>query len=47
MTAYAEYAVTGYELEVIDYLLKPVTSDQFHRSIHKFLNLPAEKLEMQ
>ncbi|HEY8894754.1 MAG TPA: response regulator transcription factor [Niastella sp.] len=38
-TAYAEYAVTGFELEAIDYLLKPVTLERFTKSINKLLKL--------
>lgn len=38
-TAYAEYAVTGFELEAIDYLLKPVTIERFTKSINKLLKL--------
>ncbi|QDW21102.1 LytTR family DNA-binding domain-containing protein [Flavobacterium sp. KBS0721] len=35
-TAYREYAIEGYELNVIDYLLKPITFDRFFASIEKF-----------
>ncbi|NIF06239.1 response regulator transcription factor [Chryseobacterium sp. Tr-659] len=35
-TAYREYAIEGYELNVIDYLLKPITFDRFFVSIEKF-----------
>lgn len=35
-TAYAEYAVASYELEAVDYLLKPITYERFTQSINKF-----------
>lgn len=34
-TAYAEYALEGYEHNVIDYLLKPITFDRFQKSALK------------
>lgn len=36
-TAFSEFAVRSYELEAVDYLLKPVTFDRFEKSINKFL----------
>ncbi|KFF19913.1 LytR/AlgR family response regulator transcription factor [Flavobacterium hydatis] len=44
-TAYREYAIEGYELNVIDYLLKPITFDRFFVSIEKFKQLQAPKKE--
>lgn len=35
-TAYSEYAVQSYELDAIDYLLKPITLERFNRSMEKF-----------
>lgn len=36
-TAYAEYAAESYDLDAIDYLVKPVGFERFERSIKKFL----------
>lgn len=45
-TAYREYAIEGYELNVIDYLLKPITFDRFFVSIEKFKQLQTPKKEI-
>ncbi|MDH7447108.1 LytR/AlgR family response regulator transcription factor [Aquimarina sp. 2201CG14-23] len=37
-TAYRDYAVESYELDVIDYLLKPITMDRFFKSINKYFD---------
>jgi len=44
-TAYREYAVEAFELEVMDYLLKPITQERFMKSIsrfHFYNNAPTE-----
>ncbi|WP_196890719.1 LytR/AlgR family response regulator transcription factor [Aureivirga marina] len=38
-TAYRDYAIESYELEVVDYLLKPITFQRFFQSIEKFYRL--------
>ncbi len=37
-TAYRDYAVEGFELNAVDYLLKPITFDRFFRAVDKFLD---------
>lgn len=44
-TAYDEYALKAFEVNSIDYLLKPINSKQFERSIEKFTNLTHSKNE--
>lgn len=37
VTAFPEHAVISYELNAVDYLLKPVTFERFNQSIQKYL----------
>ena len=34
-SAYSEYAIKGYEYQVVDYLLKPISFDRFYKSVQK------------
>lgn len=42
-TAYSNYALEGYEKNVIDYLMKPVTYDRFLRATEKVFNISNRK----
>ncbi|MCG8410564.1 MAG: response regulator transcription factor [Bacteroidales bacterium] len=45
-TAYREYAVDGFNLQAVDYLLKPISFDRLLQGINKFLD-ETHSLQMQ
>jgi two-component system LytT family response regulator len=45
-TAYSEFAIDGFDLEAVDYLLKPISLPRFFKAVQKVLNMVTSSVKV-
>lgn len=45
-TAYSEYALEGYELQALDYLIKPISFERFIKAINRFFKIRESQIQL-
>lgn len=46
-TAYSEYAIESYEIQAVDYLVKPISLERFTKSMSRVLSLKTQRAETE